>query len=79
MCLCLHDAMKSILLTVNRDADEIANLLDLAAGNTHWAQIPENEVVIRAIGLELVAFRDELFRQGLSVLNHLGGVCFPCW
>ena len=45
--------------TVDGDAHEIADLLDLAASKPDRAQIPEDEVVVSAASLQSVAVADE--------------------
>ncbi len=62
---------------VDRDADEVAELLELRAGEAERAQVPEDEVVVRARGLELVAALDELLAEGGRVRDDLLGVRLP--
>ena len=57
--------------TVDGDAHEIADLLDLAASEPDRAQIPEDEVVVSATSLQSVAVADERCGQGARVGNHL--------
>ena len=57
--------------TVDGDPHEIADLLDLTAGETEVAQVPENKVVVGAIGLKLIAVGDERLSERASVLNDL--------
>ena len=41
-------------LTVDRDPSHVADLLNLGAGELERAQVPQDEVVVRAVRLELV-------------------------
>ena len=63
--------------TVDSNANDIADLLDLAASETSRAQIPEDEMVVRAICLELVPVLHELFCHRLGVCDHLPGIGLP--
>ena len=64
-------------LTVDGDADDVAELLELAAGQTKRTEVPEDKVVVRARSLELVALGDELLAEGLRVGDDLLGVRLP--
>ena len=55
---------------------QITDLLDLAASQLERAQIPEVQVVVRAVGLELVVVLDELGRDRSRVGDDLRGVLF---
>ncbi len=57
--------------TVDGDAHEIADLLDLAASEPDRAQIPEDKVVVSAASLQSVTVADERSGQGARVGNHL--------
>jgi hypothetical protein len=63
--------------TVDSDAEEVANLLDLRPGQLERAKIPEHEMVIRAARLKLVPVLAELVRKCLRVLDYLLCVCLP--
>jgi len=63
--------------TVDGDADEIANFLDLRPSQLEGAKIPEHEVTICSAGLELVPILDELICQRLCVFDHLLRICLP--
>ena len=65
--------------TVDSDAEEVANLLDLRPGQLEWAKIPEHEMAIRAARLELVPVLDELVRKCPRVFDYLLCVCLPGW
>ena len=65
------------VLTVDGDADKIAQLLELAAGQAKGTKVPEDEVVVRTGRLELVAAGDELLAKSLSVGDDLLGVRLP--
>lgn len=45
---------------VDSDAEEVTNLLDFATSELERPEIPEDEVVVCAIGLELVTMLGEL-------------------
>lgn len=53
---------------------EVAHLLDLAAGELEGTEIPKVEVVVGALGLELVAVLDEFGAESAGVGNDLSGV-----
>lgn len=53
---------------------KIADLLDLAAGELEWAQVPQVEVVVGAVGLQLVTELDEFSADSTRVGNNLSGV-----
>ena len=63
--------------TVDGDAYEVAELLELAARQAERAQVPEDEVVVRAGRLELLAARDELRAEGARVGDDLLRVRLP--
>ena len=42
-------------LTVNGNAHEVANFLNLASGQANRSEIPENQVVVTSASLESVA------------------------
>ena len=65
-------------LTVDRYSDQIAELFQLAASQAQWSEIPQYQVVISPIGLQLVTVRDKLFTEGLRVCNNLLCIRFPC-
>lgn len=67
--------MRQIFIrTVDSDVHQVANLLDLAPGQAERAQIPEDEMVVRARGLELIVLCDELRTENASVGDDLLGV-----
>ena len=59
---------------VERDAGQVADLLDLGAGQPERAQVPQVEMVVRAVGLELVALLDEGVGDGARVVDDGDGV-----
>jgi hypothetical protein len=61
-------------ILVERNVRQITDLLDLRAGQTERAEVPEDEVVVRAIGLKLVALGGELGSDGPAVGDDLGSV-----
>jgi hypothetical protein len=63
------------LLTVNSNAQKIADLLDLATSQLKRPQIPEYKMVICAIGLKLVAVCRKRRSQCLCIQNDLLSVC----
>ena len=63
--------------TVDGDADEIAEFLDLRPSQLEGAKIPEHEVTICSARLELVPVLDELICQRLCVFDHLLRICLP--
>ena len=63
--------------TVDGDADEIADFLDLGPGQLERAKIPEYEVTVCATRLELIPVLDELICKRLRVFNHLLCVGLP--
>ena len=60
---------------VDGNAQEIADLLDLGAGEAEGPQVPENEMVVRSVGLELVTLLNEGVAESLGVGDDLLGVC----
>lgn len=64
--------------TVDGDADEIAELLELAARQAERAQVPEHKVVVSALRLQLVAGSDKLVTERLRVCDDLLRVRLPC-
>lgn len=65
-------------LTVDSDTNEVTNLLNLATSKASWSQVPENEVVVSALSLELVPRRYELAGERLGVGDNLKSVLLPC-
>ena len=65
--------------TVDGDAREVADLLDLAARHTSGPQIPKDEVVLRAVSLKPVSVVDELRSKRLRVRDDLLRVRLPRW
>lgn len=63
--------------TVDRNADEIAYLLDLAAREACRAEIPEHQMIVGTVSLKLVAVRDEIFGKCLRVEDDLLRICLP--
>ena len=53
---------------------KVTKLFDLRTGEANWTQVPEHEMVVRALGLEAVAVRHELLGNSLRVSTHLLGV-----
>ena len=64
--------------TVVGDANDITELLKLAPSQAERTKVPENEVVVRPRGLELVPTRNELLAEGRGVGNDLFRVRLPC-
>lgn len=60
--------------TVDGDPELVAELLELAARQAEGPQVPEDEMVVRAARLELVAVPDELLTERASVRDDLLGV-----
>lgn len=58
---------------VEGDVREVADLLNLGAGEAEGTEIPEDEVVVRARGLELVVVREEGLGDRLRVEGVSGG------
>ncbi len=65
--------------TVDGDADEVSDLLDLGPSQFERAKIPEHEVIVCSARLELIPVFDNLIRKRLCVFNHLLRICLPCW
>jgi hypothetical protein len=63
--------------TVDGDPDEVAQLLELRAGQLERAQVPEHEVVVRPVRLELVAVAHERLRERARVRDDLLRVRLP--
>ena len=59
---------------VERNVHKVTKLFDLRTGEANWTQVPEHEMVVRALGLEAVAVRHELLGNSLRVSTHLLGV-----
>lgn len=64
---------------VQSDVAQVTDLLELAAGQTQRSEIPEDKVVVRTVGLELVVVLSEGVGDGARVFNHLGGVGLEGW
>ena len=62
---------------VDRNTNKVADLLDLAARHARRPEVPEDEVVVRAVRLEAVAVAHELGRESLCVGDDLPGVRLP--
>jgi len=60
--------------TVDRDAQQIAHLLDFAASQAERTEIPENKVVISTTGLEFVAVLDKRGTECLGIGDNLLGI-----
>lgn len=58
--------------------DQVADFLDLGTGQADRTEIPKAEMVLRALGLELVALLDELIGECAAVLDDLRGVSLEC-
>jgi hypothetical protein len=63
--------------TVDGDADEVSNLLDLRPSQFERAKIPKHEVTVGSAGLELIPIFDKFIRKRPSVFNHLLRICLP--
>lgn len=48
---------------------EIADLFDLATGQTKRSQVPEDKVIVRTLGLKLVVVLEQRLRDGTSVVD----------
>ena len=57
----------------------ITDLFDLGSGQTKRSEIPEDEVVLCSIGLELVAVLEEDLGHGDGVGSDLLGVGLERW
>lgn len=66
-----EECRRGRIRTVDGDPHKIADLLDLATGEAEVAQVPEDKVVVGAIGLKLVAVGDERLSERASVLDDL--------
>lgn len=53
---------------------EYTHLLDLGAGEAERSEVPQDEVVVRALGLELVVALEQLRGDRLGVLDNLSRV-----
>jgi hypothetical protein len=73
MRLCQRSSASTTHL-VQSDVSQIADLFDLAAGQLEGSEIPQVQMILSAIGLQLVAALDELLSQHLRVLDDLGSV-----
>ena len=63
------------VLTVDRNPQQVTNLLHLAASQFERSQIPQNEMVICPVRLQLVPMRRKSGGQSLCVQNNLLSVC----
>jgi hypothetical protein len=70
-----HISKGNALPTVDGDPQQITDLLHLAASELKRAQVPEHEMVICAIGLQLVAMCRESGGEGLRIQDDLLGIC----
>ena len=61
-------------IAVQRDGALLAHLLHLATAQAVGAQVPKDEVVVRAVARELVALGHQGFGQGIRVRLDLLGV-----
>jgi len=50
---------------VESDVSEVADLLNLGSREAEGTEIPQDEVVVRTVGLKLVVVRDEDLGDGL--------------
>lgn len=64
---------------VQGDVGGITDLLDLGSGQTDRSEIPEDQVVLSSIGLELVAVLEEDLGHGICVGSDLLGVGLKRW
>lgn len=66
---------------VNGDVSEIADLLNLGSSETQRPEVPKDEVVVGATGLELVvrSVLEDRRGKGLGVLDDLGSVGLELW
>lgn len=62
---------------VDGDVDQIADLLHLGASETLRPQVPENKVIVRAVGNRLVTVRRKTSGKSASVGANLLGVVLP--
>jgi len=61
--------------TVDRDAQQVAHLLDFAASQTKGTEVPQNKVVISTASLEFVAMLDKDGCECLCIGDNLFGIC----
>lgn len=59
---------------VEGDLSHVTDALDLGAGELKGTEIPEDQVVVRTVGLDLVAVANQLGGKGLGVGNDLLGI-----
>ena len=64
-------------LTVNGDPEEVAELFELAAIQLQRTEVPQYEMVIGSIRLQLVAVRNQFIGQCTGVGDDLFSVCLP--
>jgi len=64
-------------LTVDRDPEQVTELLEFAAGQFQRTKIPQHEMAVGSIRLELVALCDQLISQRAGVGNNLFGIGLP--
>ena len=76
--VCMGKMIPMTILTIDGDANEIAELLEFATSQLEWSQVPENKMVVRPRGLEFVSTANKLFTKGPCVSNDLLGICLPC-
>jgi hypothetical protein len=70
--------MQETDLTVDRDAQQVAYLLDFAASQTKRTQVPQNKVVIGTASLEFVAVLMKGSCKRLRIGDDLFGVSLEC-
>ena len=68
---------KRIRRTVDGDAHEVADLLDLATSKADGSQVPENEVVVGSTSLELVPMGNKGVGESPRVSDDLLSVGLP--
>jgi hypothetical protein len=71
----LHHNAKETVRTVDCDTEQVAHLLDLAAGQANRPEIPQNKVVIGTTSLEFVAVLDKDGCECLRVGDNLFCIC----
>lgn len=64
---------------VQGDVSGVTDLLDLGSGQTDRSEIPEDQVVLSSVGLELVAVLEENLGHGIGIGSDLLGVGLERW
>ena len=66
-----------VLLTVDRDSEQVTELFELAPSQFQRTKVPQHQVIVGSVRLQLVAMCNQSLGKGTGVSNHLLGVGLP--